>query len=220
MRHSIFLSLTSIAMCISFEISVVSYIFGLTLFYLIYERGMYNDQWIAMFMIFILQIQLLEAVMWKDQECSGSNQTASMLAYFFTILQPLANYLAMMYTVGYNDTTKYISLAMIPYYVSTVWYMRENFPSSNELCTRPADECWLEWKWMKQSIYWVIWFICGFIPFLALPDKSFNGVFPAVYLIISFMISFNFGTDTKYVGKPSIWCFLQILMPILILALG
>jgi hypothetical protein len=207
-------------MCISFEISVISYIFGLTLFFIVFERGMYNDKWIAIFMFYILQMQLLEAVMWKDQSCKGYNQKASMIAYFFTILQPMANYLTMMYTVGYNDKTKYVTLLMIPYFISSIWYAINNLPSEDELCTKPETECWLEWKWMKKTAYWWIWLISLLIPFLALPDQSFNGLFPAIYILVSLVISFNFFTDMKYISKPSLWCLLQALLPMFILALG
>jgi len=200
-------------MCISFEVSVISYILGIALFISVYNRNKYNDKWIALFMIYVLQMQLLEAVMWSDQKCIGYNQASSSIAYYFTICQPLANYLAMLAVIGNTPETKYVTMLMIPYFIGSVYYMLTNYPNEDELCSIPETACWLEWKWMKKSLYWYIWLISVFIPFLALPNKSFSGLFPAIYLIISFIISFTMIPGTKYMTKPSIWCLLQFLMP-------
>lgn len=204
-------------MCVSLEVSVASYIIGVILFLAIYKTNEFNNKWIAVFMIYILHMQLLEAVMWLDQECKGYNQIASLASYFFTICQPLVNYLVMLYFVGWNTTTKYISLLMIPYFVTSMYYITQTYPESSELCTKPEKECWLEWKWLKMNSYWFVWLISVFIPFLALPDTSFHGLFPVAYIFTSFMASFTMSSDLKYISKPSLWCALQVLMPILML---
>lgn len=206
-------------MCISLEVSLVSYVLGIIMFMLVYKRNKYNDKWMAIFMIYILQMQLLEVIMWLDQKCEGYNQKASMIAYFFTIFQPLANYLTMLYILGINETTKRITFLMVPYFIASLFYMKENYPTEKELCTKPENDCWLEWKWMKKNMYWVIWLISLFIPFMALSDKSFNGLFPVSYIAISLIIAFNFSKDMKYISKPSLWCVLQALMPIAMLTM-
>ena len=184
------------------------------LFIAIYKTNEFNNKWIALFMIYILQMQLLEAIMWLDQNCEGYNQKASLIAYFFTICQPLVNYLVMLYIVGWTDTTKNISLLMIPYFISLIYYISQSYPSENELCTRLADKCWL-----KLSGYWYIWMISIFIPFLALHNTSFNGLFPIAYIFLSFLVSFTVSSDMKYISKPSLWCLLQVLMPVLMIAM-
>lgn len=206
-------------MCISFEVSVISYILGISLFLAIYNRNQYNDRWIAIFMIYVLHMQLLEAIMWKDQSCIGYNQMASSIAYFFTILQPLANYLAMMAVVGNTQMTQYVTLLMIPYFIGSIHYAFNNYPNDEEQCTIQEKSCHLEWKWLKMSNYWYLWLISVFIPFIALPDKSFLGLFPMLFLIISFILSFCGLPITEYISKPSVWCVLQVLMPMLILSM-
>ena len=102
------------------------------LFIAIYKTNEFNNKWIALFMIYILQMQLLEAIMWLDQNCEGYNQKASLIAYFFTIYQPLVNYLVMLYIVGWTDTTKNISLLMIPYFISSIYYIYQPYYYPNQ----------------------------------------------------------------------------------------
>ena len=98
--------------------------------------------------------------------------------------------------------------------------MISNYPDDSELCTKPEEKCWLSWKWLKQSPYWYLWFVSGAIPFLALSDTTFSGIFPVLYLFVSYIISFTISTNVKYISKSTLWCLLQVLMPVFILALG
>ena len=113
-------------------------------------------------------MQLLEAIMWVDQDCKGYNQMASLVSYFFIICQPLVNYLVMLYIIGWTSTTKYISLLMIPYFITSMYYITQTYPSDTDLCTIPKDNCWLDWRWLKYSNYWFLWLFTFFIPFFCI----------------------------------------------------
>ena len=72
-------------MCINAEVSISGFIVcSVTCLYL-YKRNKLNDRWIAITFGYIGIIQLLEYLMWIDQECSGLNQIATDLSFYFVI---------------------------------------------------------------------------------------------------------------------------------------
>ena len=204
-------------MCINLEVSLLSYIIGIILFIAVYKRNKYNDMWISVLMVYILQIQLLEAIMWLDQDCTGINQMASKIAYIVVICQPLANYLAMMYTLGQTEMTNMVTILLVPYFINSLIYGVKNFPTNDKLCSKPTKKYWLNWRWKDNSSYWTLWIMAVFIPFLALPDKSIKGLLPVIYVAASQIFSYVIIPDSKDMNKSSLWCLLQVLLPAIML---
>ena len=73
-------------MCINENISLIIFLVcSITCIYL-FKRNYINDRWIAIAFFYIGLMQILEFIMWVDQECKGPNQIATDIAFWQTIL--------------------------------------------------------------------------------------------------------------------------------------
>ena len=78
-------------MCISKEVSLVAFITSLSASIFLYNRNNKNDRWVALTFGYIGFMQILEVMMWMDQNCSGLNQKATNLAFWHNVLQPVVS---------------------------------------------------------------------------------------------------------------------------------
>ncbi len=209
-------------MCVSLEVSILAYLIGFPAFlYLITYKNI-NLKWIGIVFSYIVQMQLLEALMWYDSDCTkGLNQWSSWIAYYFTIFQPLASYLVAML---FLDQSKryWLTLFFIPYFVLLIRHIYHYQPSQEDLCTKPyqGDKNWLIWNWSKlyrDRIFGWIWFISLVLPFFLLPDRNIIAIFIPAYILISWLIS---ATNFRPLSAPSIWCLFQILLPFIIMIIA
>ena len=77
-------------MCYSAESSINNYGLGVALSTGLFLLGNKYDKHFAFFLFFVIQIQLLEYFMWKDQKCGIVNKIATVAANALLFLQPLA----------------------------------------------------------------------------------------------------------------------------------
>ena len=74
-------------MCYSAQSSISNYIYTTTVSLILYLYGDKYDKHISLFTFVVLQMQLAEYFMWKDQKCGITNKLATIAARFILFLQ-------------------------------------------------------------------------------------------------------------------------------------
>jgi hypothetical protein len=205
-------------MCINKEVSISAFIVcSVTCIYL-YKRNLQNDRWIAIIFGYFGTMQLLEYLMWIDQECSGLNQIATDLAFIHNILQPMVSLLV-----------AYIMIRKIPKFAYIVLgiYILVSFPriweaKKENQCSKPCSEenIGLSWEYtlIKDNPY-MIWFIFAIAlatPFLLM--KKNGHIYASI--IMGTFISSHFIARHRcpnvIVSSPtgSWWCLMASLVPL------
>jgi len=206
-------------MCYSLQASITTYLVALPIFIFFLLSKDLDYKITGIIFTYIIQMQLLEGLMWKDQACSGLNQIASRISIYFTLFQPMVVFLAVMYINKQRGqkVNKNLIYAMIPYFIFLACNLVQKIRPS-DLCTVPYKNGshWLVWKWNRTK-YPFIWLISLFLPLFFLYKNKITSVISLVmiYVAISFVVSFLLFPSKDKFG--SVWCFSQGGLAILLL---
>ena len=205
-------------MCISAEVSISGFIVcSVTCLYL-YKRNKLNDRWIAITFGYIGIVQLLEYLMWIDQECSGLNQIATDLSFYFVILQPIVSLLVAYYMI--KKIPWWILLILMFYIIYSVplFYLGKQ----NNQCSKPCkgSDIGLSWEWANKDGYLgdIGILLAISIPFLSMKK---NGLIYFSFIVGTYIISYFIAKDRcKYSPiisstSGSLWCLMAVGGPIL-----
>ena len=77
-------------MCFNSASSITNYVYVSLLAFIMYLYGDKYDKHISLFTLVVIQMQLAEYFMWKDQKCEIINKLATIAARFILFLQPLS----------------------------------------------------------------------------------------------------------------------------------
>jgi len=77
-------------MCINKEVSLITYVIGLSSCVILYFRG-YKIE--ALFYGFIIQMQLIEYLLWLNNRCNNINKIITKIGILINHLQPVFLYL-------------------------------------------------------------------------------------------------------------------------------
>ena len=84
-------------MCVNKEVSLISFIFVITVCTYLFKRNNQNDRWIAIVFGYIGLMQLIEFFMWIDQKCKNINIIATKIGFFQNLFQPLISIIIALY---------------------------------------------------------------------------------------------------------------------------
>ena len=76
-------------MCYNSSSSITNYVYVTLLSIIMYLYGDKYDKHISLFAFIVVQMQLAEYFMWKDQKCGITNKIATIAARVILFLQPL-----------------------------------------------------------------------------------------------------------------------------------
>jgi len=205
-------------MCISAKVSMGAFILCLTSCAYLYKRNNINDRWVAILFVYLGSMQLLEYMMWMDQECKGLNQFATNLGFYHNILQPVISIL-----VAY-----YYTNGKLPIYIYGIYiiYLVSSFPfiykmKKKNQCSLPCkdSEIGLSWEYtntQNQAYVWGVFCLAISLPLLMMKKDGYiyTGIIIGTY-ILSHFISKNRCSNTN-VSAPngSWWCILASLVPL------
>lgn len=207
-------------MCYSLEISIAIYLLSLPIFTFFALSNKLDYKFLGLIYVYIIQMQLLEGLMWYDQKCQGLNQIVSRISYYFILCQPLVIFLATVYinSLRKQPINQILILLMIPYFLYLLYHLKTKF-TQDELCTLPYknQKHWLVWKWNKFKMP-IIWFVSLFIPLVIsnVFKPSPIVIFTIMYILVTLVLS-NTLSPMKFSGG-SLWCFSQGALPILLLS--
>jgi len=203
-------------MCISAEISITAFVLcSLTCIYL-YRRNRINDRWIAIAFLYLGSMQLLEYLMWIDQECSGLNQIATDLGFIHNILQPILSFSLAYLMINKIPKWSYIPLILyIIYSLPKIWAAKEK-----NQCSKPCseDNIGLSWKYTNTDdsrIVWLLFAIALSVPFFLMKNKG-HIYFLLIMIIyfISHFIAKNRCSGSIIPSNGSWWCLMAVFIPL------
>lgn len=193
-------------MCYSAESSINNYGLGMLLSLGLYTLGNNYDKHFAFFIFVVIQMQLAEYFMWKDQKCGIMNKIATISANIILLLQPVSVLFG-----GYLFDTLNISNSLLlgislPYLlIGLLIIFYRYYYEKGKICTKALNG-YLIWFFISKKLFKgmltymqvFVYLILLIIPWLYL--KNFNiGLF--IFLLI-------FGTlliHTLYYNREMEW---------------
>ena len=120
-------------MCFNNEISIISYLIGISGCIILYYRE-YKIE--SLFYAFVIQMQLIEYLLWLNNSCNWINKIITKIGIVFNHLQPIILYILIIY---YNSninkySLNFINFIIIFYFISTIAYLSYNYKLLNS-CT-------------------------------------------------------------------------------------
>jgi len=198
-------------MCFNENVSIGTYILGLVGCYNLYMNTNYKVE--AIFFAWVVQMQLIEFFLWKNQSCNDLNKQTSKIGLIINHLEPVILWVAIL-LLSSKELPLYVNVLMTGFVIITILYTKYILDKSDETkCSlvTPESKPHIEWKWNNQkynNIYYVLFLLC-------LNVVSINGVehgyHLASILTISLLISIAIYSDKKVTG--SMWCFLAAFLP-------
>ena len=205
-------------MCISAKVSMGAFILCMACCAYLYKRNNINDRWIAVLFVYFGLMQLLEYMMWLDQDCKGLNQKATDLAFYHNILQPVISILvAYYYTNGKLPIYTY-GLFIIYLVTSLPWIVK--MKKKNQ-CSLPCNDSDIGLSWdytntQYPTYVWGIFCLAVSVPLLTMKKNGhiYTGIIIGTYILAHF-ISENRCSNTNVIPpNGSWWCILGSMVPL------
>ena len=203
-------------MCWSSEASLSFFIVGTILsLWLVQRNGLY-DRLFGFFFLWVITMQILEYLMWIDQECETNlNNNACQIAWFQNLMQPVVCALLIM-RYSYNQAIFSLPIFIILYLLWVlIWIFREK-PYKDKMCAKPCENCEhnLQWPWIKNydKSIWIGYYILLTITIISTVKNKGSQIL-GLYLLITCIIAASLMPVTKLVA--SWWCVFAVGGPIL-----
>jgi len=161
-------------------------------------------------------MQLLEYLMWIDQECSGLNQIATDLAFVNNILQPVVSLLVAYVMIRKIPKWSYLLLLLyLVFSLPKIWEAK-----TEDQCAKPCSEenIGLSWEYTntKQTeIVWIIFALAVSMPFLLMKKNGFIYFLLVMgTYIISHFIAQDRCNGSLIPSNGSWWCLMAVFGPL------
>lgn len=199
-------------MCLNKDVSILSYLIGLCGCILLYYRD-YKIE--ALFYAFIIQMQLIEYLLWLNNSCNWINKTITKIGIALNHLQPIILYFLIIYISTLTKYTKnIINLIIIIYIISTISYLGYNYKLLDTCTIGIENEKELFWEihYGNFKKYYIIFVLS--LSLLILLGFNKNNYLNSYVLIMTYVISYIKYYNTKGIG--TIWCLFAAYVPILL----
>lgn len=197
-------------MCWSYNASVSFFLIGIISCCILFLRNSKPlDRFYAIFFGWVVMMQLVEAMMWKDPECkNGVNRFASNMGWFLNLTQPLVLALLALNTQGIVHK-KVLIVCILVYVIIFVNWILTKKPYN--FCTKPLDtegvyKHHLQWTWTQDSRYnkiLIFYFILSIIAIMSFIKEPYGKMFMALWGG-SLLVSSVFNPFNKAAGAW--WC--------------
>lgn len=202
-------------MCYSAESSQISFIVGsLGAIYLLNTKEPMLKH-AGLFLFAVVFIQLLEYMMWIDQECGKLNEYASKMVYPVLIIQMMTIFLgAYLYKTTFIHDKILVGLIAFFFYM-TLKTIYLNFTNDSIFwCSKPNENSALQWAnfenvTMNESLMYYLLFLIA--PFL-MKNKKYGFT-----LLISGLITFIATRYENPYSNNSRWCFFSAFIPLILI---
>ena len=201
-------------MCYNKNISLGTYILGLVGCYNLYIN--YNYKIEAIILAWVIQMQLVEYILWENQSCNDTNKITTKLGLIINHLEPIILWISILF-LSSKEFPEWINLFMLGFCVITFFYTKDILDKKNkdisDECTTVTNESkpHLYWAWNSQhksGMYYALFLICFNILIINGVDHGYHF---STLVTLSFFISAGIYKDSKSVG--AMWCFISAYMP-------
>ena len=210
-------------MCWSKNVSITMFLLGTAFNALVWKQIGNVDQIKVLILTsqFILLMQLFDAIVWSNQPCSNRNKNminrrTNALQMIFNLLQPIVFFVLSVAYLKIKPKEKNFAIGLISFYAFyTIFSLFKNVKIR---CSEPVQKhlSYYWWDDMKKYASGSIFFVILILLFLTLvQDKNYAFIlagYGCLAMIISFFRYAKYGTGV--IGH--MWCFYQVLLPIII----
>lgn len=195
-------------MCINSNISLLSYVIGLSSSIILYLR---NYKIEGLLYGYISQMQLIEYLLWNNNKNNQINKIITYIGIFFTHTQPIFLYLILLY---YNTLSNDIHLIILIYIIYLFIYFYKNLNLLGKSTIGIPNKKELQWsiQYGKNNHYYFIFTIT--LALLCIRGMKKHNYLNAFILTIGFIISYIKYMKTKSVG--TMWCLYSAYAPLLL----
>lgn len=195
-------------MCFNSEVSIATYITGIIGCVLLLRHNLYIE---ALFYFWVVQMQLIEFVLWNNQDCGIINKVTSKIGLIFNHLEPIILWIGV-YLFSKKIIPEWVHYLLILYFILTLFY---SYNVYNDDCTQvtEASKPHLLWKWNNgpYHIYYYIFFLLS-LNVLVIYGVDY-GYHMAFLINLSFIISSIIYNDSHTTG--AMWCFAAAFAPLI-----
>ena len=206
-------------MCFNAESSITTFIVSFSLSFLLFATGDKYDKTIAIFCFAFGSMQLVEYLMWIDQDCGEINNFASILGDIILFLQPLSILMA-----GYYYKTFYIPDFVLLFFIIISIYSTLNITlrylkTNRKFCSLEQESGNLKWEFLiggvgdfelsSRIFYYSILFLTWFF----MKDRL-RGILLGSWNIITFLL-----VGANFKQWESVWCYIANITPLIFLFL-
>ena len=225
-------------MCFNDKASIGAFCIGMSSsIFLLYRGIKYNnpiDKLSAILIILITSMQIIEYILWKNQDCNEKNKIASWFLIIVLYLQPIIYYLFRYLLYGnkistFNFILNFIFI-IIGVVVFTSFFLLYIYPKK-DLCSKENKKTGrIEWEPLKilsTKTVWLILIIIFYFGFAELPFHTrildeinlFRKYFIHTMLLIAIIYSIIKTGKNMFSVMGSLWCFLAVFYGIVCIAL-
>ena len=200
-------------MCYNKNVSIGTYILGIFGCYNIYINHGYKIE--AIFLAWVIQMQLIEYFLWENQSCNTTNIITTKAGVIVNHLEPIVLWIAIL-LLSTKQLPYWINLFMTVFLIISVIYTIYILDNSNDDKTKctvvtPKSNPHLEWSWNDFNysyIYYPLFLIS--LNILCIYGLE-NGYNLAILCTVSYILSVLIYKDKKSVG--AMWCFAAAFSP-------
>ncbi len=197
-------------MCFNSTISIISYIIGFSSSLLLYKRGYQIE---GVFYGWVVQMQLIEYLLWINNKKTTINKNLTKLGIAFTHLQPYILYLAINH-FNKNKLPLYVHQLMFIFLILNLIYFNVNSKLLNLNTIGIPNKLELQWKiqYGKYKRFYLIFL--SLLLILTINGLNKYNYLNAVLIFITYIGSYIKYDKTKGVG--SVWCVFAAYVPFLL----
>lgn len=208
-------------MCYSKEVSAITYGIGSVssglLFKIARDRNDDTLKIVALFFLFVIQMQLIDFVLWSTgPKCNTVNIITSNIGSVLNHAQPVVLYLLFRYfkKEGYAKHKKIIDGVLVIYILALIIYMLTSMPISK--CSEQASSGHMKWYWnlgINSSMLYAV-FVMAFATFFYYGTRHPYNSLIGLAVVISYMYTAIIYRHTWVIG--SMWCWMAALAPVVL----
>jgi len=194
-------------MCFNQQVSIATYLIGMIGSWKLLNRGFIIT---AVFFAWVIQMQLIEFILWRNQTCLETNKRVTRLGILFNHLQPIVLWICILYFSNMK-LPLLLNVFMIAFVIFTIHYTYGAYVRAK--CTTVSKESspHLHWRWNESrnnKEYYASFLLALVLLFTyGVPD----GQEVAIITIVSYAISYYVYQDNHSVG--AMWCFAAAFAP-------
>ncbi len=206
-------------MCWNEPVSWASWVLILVGSVILWNRNHTHDRWWAVFIMTFGLMQMIEALMWRDEECkTGLNSIATKLGLVAILMQPLAATLGAL-TMDLKPEDVQMVVAIVVTYVIAVlapalhtgFDLSDPAVRENMRCTKKAKgSCHMHHKFVEYPINntpsSIVWVIVMVLPFVLFAETWADKAAFATVVMGTYMLS----RLVDNVAWSSLWCWIAI----------
>jgi len=216
-------------MCFSAEASIVAYVIGSLLGYILYRIGDKYDKTIAVLTLLFIQMQLAEYLIWINQDCGLVNRIGTGIAQMLIIVQPILIILIPYLFKTLSISKNLFKIILIIYVLFTAGSFIFSLIIKGRFlkyCTLASENGYLDWGFTSNYLYidyiFLIFYFCSYLILLFFKNK-FKGFFAFFIILFNLFYSFIIIKNQSFIEIfkqwESKWCFTATFLPLFFIAL-